>query len=877
MAMQHVHGSFPDYDCKWAGSIDRSGGGNDGEGGFATWTALNVLLQREAGVSVGIPPGAEALMLAGAAVAQLEANTTCPLGFLTACLALRLAGRVACDLALFELPLLPALATSWPVLRLLRVLRVVWPKPSQSTRHDCTAQYHPSVDWDEYFENVNGYAAEAFDEDKMETIITEKLRDATEAALGIVWKYSSAAVSHGRTIAAWTEECMLGVASAFVLRAASLVIGDLDVFKMVESLLLNVQERTLGFFGVEELLGSRWPLFELLHKLAGMKKRTDDLALAPGDPQLNVHEAVQEDVDPFSLSATAQEVSKSLLLASPGPVMVTFAHASVAGYLKGYLRHAREVGFEGRLLLLPQSEEILALAVALGASCLPVLSVYPELSKYALLALSARLGVDVIFSQLDVYWLQNPFHWLPRRPWTSSDAADVGSTVADVLVGEEFYSNQTRPGLMLVRGTERAAVAMASIASWLLRFPFSVERPAIRYLLEPDRPGYVPSVSFLRADRHSGRGGPLVIQVLDAENEFITSDGWFGEFERIVCFEFQNLQFRDEEQLRILETFYGDLQGTGAAKQFVARSKKPMSPKRPMEALSQTRFETISSPGDKGGDVGPVDPDIFVLHVNFADGCCEREQAKSSATAIEFGANASRALDGSALSNEFRSRNARLLSWVRAAELTSGKTPSGKVGYYVWKPYIVLQTLLDPAVPEGAVVLWTDAGVHFISPLRPLVRRYLQHSDVSATETPMMEMDVSKRDSILLLDADYYSIISTNQIATGIILARKTPLAIRFMEQWLKACEDERIITEEPSRLGLPDYYTFRHHNDDQSAFSLLFKKYGFKPFLQAERDTVVLAARNIAKFLAASDAFALGTSVTQDQYISAADAAAAA
>jgi hypothetical protein len=92
------------------------------------------------------------------------------------------------------------------------------------------------------------------------------------------------------------------------------------------------------------------------------------------------------------------------------------------------------------------------------------------------------------------------------------------------------------------------------------------------------------------------------------------------------------------------------------------------------------------------------------------------------------------------------------------------------------------------------------------------------------------------------------------------------------MEKWLRACEDERIITEEPSVLGWPDYYTFRNNNDDQTAFSLLFKRHGFIPFSQAERDEVVLAARNLAKFRQASDAFALGQSVTQDGYLQAAD-----
>lgn len=42
----------------------------------------------------------------------------------------------------------------------------------------------------------------------------------------------------------------------------------------------------------------------------------------------------------------------------------------------------------------------------------------------------------------------------------------------------------------------------------------------------------------------------------------------------------------------------------------------------------------------------------------------------------------------------------------------------------------------------------------------------------------------------------------------GIILVRKTPLAIRFMENWLRACEDERIITETPS-VPSRDYHNF--------------------------------------------------------------------
>jgi hypothetical protein len=44
------------------------------------------------------------------------------------------------------------------------------------------------------------------------------------------------------------------------------------------------------------------------------------------------------------------------------------------------------------------------------------------------------------------------------------------------------------------------------------------------------------------------------------------------------------------------------------------------------------------------------------------------------------------------------------------------------------------------------------------------------------------------------------------RIATGFILLRKTPLAVQFLERWLAACEDRRIMSEEASVLGYPEH-----------------------------------------------------------------------
>ena len=55
---------------------------------------------------------------------------------------------------------------------------------------------------------------------------------------------------------------------------------------------------------------------------------------------------------------------------------------------------------------------------------------------------------------------------------------------------------------------------------------------------------------------------------------------------------------------------------------------------------------------------------------------------------------------------------------------------------------------------------------------------------------------------------------------------------------------------------------------------SLLHKKYGFIAFAQETRDDYVLAGRNLAKFIQASNAFALGRNKNTSAHVNYMDAA---
>ncbi|CAD7952296.1 unnamed protein product [Amoebophrya sp. A25] len=295
------------------------------------------------------------------------------------------------------------------------------------------------------------------------------------------------------------------------------------------------------------------------------------------------------------------------------------------------------------------------------------------------------------------------------------------------------------------------------------------------------------------------------------------------------------------------------------------------TPRKPVaeEIWVQTLFspeETLEGE-DPPQSVALIPPGMRFLknewmhHVNFAMNCCAEDQKRSSDTALEVGLlHSSEMQNETHLTEEFLTRNHALLTYYRHPALTVHKTPTAKRGYYVWKAFIFLQAL--EAAPDDSIVVWSDAGVSFLQDLRPLVARYLRGSDVAGCRTVMMEGDWSKRDAFVLTDMDFRAVVEGNQIASSLIMARKTPLSLQLAKQWLIHSEDPRIMTEEASVLGFPEYPNYHNNNDDQTAFSLNFKKFGFLAFSTGLRDQYVLLGRNLAKFIANSNAFARGESL---------------
>jgi hypothetical protein len=97
--------------------------------------------------------------------------------------------------------------------------------------------------------------------------------------------------------------------------------------------------------------------------------------------------------------------------------------------------------------------------------------------------------------------------------------------------------------------------------------------------------------------------------------------------------------------------------------------------------------------------------------------------------------------------------------------------------------------------------------------------------------TGYLEKRYTKRDAFVLLNCDEPEFTDTTHLEASFSLWKKSKSAIDFVEEYLHFCEDERILTDMPNTMGLPNYPEFEDHRHDQSILSLLSKKRNMPAF----------------------------------------------
>ena len=102
----------------------------------------------------------------------------------------------------------------------------------------------------------------------------------------------------------------------------------------------------------------------------------------------------------------------------------------------------------------------------------------------------------------------------------------------------------------------------------------------------------------------------------------------------------------------------------------------------------------------------------LTIHISYADGCCQKAIKKNLASGRSF-FDRQIAYDRSAFDPAWAKQHEEILAVKRGG------------GLWIWKPYVVLKTLLDPATPWDASIVYLDAGNHFTADPLPFVKQTL--------------------------------------------------------------------------------------------------------------------------------------------------------
>lgn len=168
-------------------------------------------------------------------------------------------------------------------------------------------------------------------------------------------------------------------------------------------------------------------------------------------------------------------------------------------------------------------------------------------------------------------------------------------------------------------------------------------------------------------------------------------------------------------------------------------------------------------------------------------------------------------------------------------ESKCGGSGALRANFWIWKPYLIKRCL--ERMDDDDILVYVDATILQKSSLQPIFNKLKEQSIIpfKINDGRGDERDATKRDAFVLMGCDsdeYWTGKLSGQLNASHIFFKKNTDTVRFVNEWLSFCEDDRIITECENTQGLPNYPVFVCHRHDQSIYSLLIKKYQFKAYI---------------------------------------------
>lgn len=150
-------------------------------------------------------------------------------------------------------------------------------------------------------------------------------------------------------------------------------------------------------------------------------------------------------------------------------------------------------------------------------------------------------------------------------------------------------------------------------------------------------------------------------------------------------------------------------------------------------------------------------------------------------------------------------------------------------GLWLWKPYFINKVLNESN--EGDIIFYADSGAFFLKNIDALISSIREDEKIWVSDNPLLESCFTKEICFRKMSCDTPEIRDSNQIQATYLMLISCNESKRFIEEWLRWCEDFELMSPE-GRLNLSEDVGngFVAHREDQSILSLLCKKHKILP-----------------------------------------------
>ena len=133
-------------------------------------------------------------------------------------------------------------------------------------------------------------------------------------------------------------------------------------------------------------------------------------------------------------------------------------------------------------------------------------------------------------------------------------------------------------------------------------------------------------------------------------------------------------------------------------------------------------------------------------------------------------------------------------------------------GYWLWKPYIILKTLVE-SMSDNDLLLYQDADAYIIKDAGPFLKMIQDlEPGIVAFSTNELLKAAAKRDAFILMGMDDERAYDSDKRLGGFVLLRKNCQSLQFIMEWLAYAMDPRILIGNTNQLGKPNHPAFMLH-----------------------------------------------------------------